>query len=54
MLLLPVGIGFRYTLGSSSDNWGRTWTLANLSNANLRVRLMNVSRVQVEISSWTT
>ncbi len=32
-----------YTLGSSSDNWGRTWTLANLNNANLRIRVINVA-----------
>jgi len=30
-----------YTLGSSSDTWGHTWTVAELSN--LRVRITNVS-----------
>lgn len=27
------------TLGSSSDDWGRTWTTAELANTNFRVRL---------------
>jgi len=32
-----------YILGSSSDTWGRTWTLTNLSNANFRVRVIDVA-----------
>lgn len=32
-----------YTLGGSADNWGRTWTTGNLSNANFRVRVIMVS-----------
>ncbi|MGB2695479.1 MAG: VWA domain-containing protein [Dehalococcoidia bacterium] len=32
-----------YTLGSSSDNWGHTWTSSNLSNANFRVRVTDVA-----------
>ena len=32
-----------YILGSASDTWGRTWTLSNLSNANFRVRVIDVA-----------
>ena len=32
-----------YTLGSPSDNWGHTWTLSQLSNANFRVRIIDVA-----------
>lgn len=32
-----------YTLGSPSDTWGRTWTGANFSNANFRVRITDVT-----------
>ncbi|MBK9923931.1 MAG: S8 family serine peptidase [Anaerolineales bacterium] len=32
-----------YTLGSSSDTWGRTWTASNLSNTNFRVRVIDVA-----------
>lgn len=32
-----------YTLGGASDTWGRTWTGSQLSNANFRVRLVDVS-----------
>jgi hypothetical protein len=32
-----------YTLGSTSDTWGRTWTGANFSNASFRVRLTDVT-----------
>lgn len=32
-----------YTLGGSAFTWGRTWAGAQLSDANLRVRLINVS-----------
>ena len=28
-----------YTVGGSTDTWGRTWTAAELTNANFRVRL---------------
>jgi hypothetical protein len=31
------------TLGSATNTWGRTWTAANLSNANFRVRVTNVA-----------
>jgi hypothetical protein len=31
------------TLGSSSDDWGHTWTLGQLSNDNFRVRLTCIS-----------
>lgn len=31
------------TLGSIADQWGRTWTPAELSNANFRVRVTNVA-----------
>lgn len=32
-----------YTLGGSADTWGRTWSDTNFSNANFRVRVINVS-----------
>ena len=30
-----------YTLGGTSDTWGRTWTLGELSSANFRVRVID-------------
>lgn len=32
-----------YTLGGASDTWGRTWTDSELSNANFRLRIVNVA-----------
>jgi hypothetical protein len=32
-----------FTLGSATDTWGRAWTTAELSNANFRVRIINVA-----------
>lgn len=32
-----------YTLGSTTDTWGRAWTPNDLSDANFRVRLVNVA-----------
>ena len=32
-----------YILGSAADTWGRTWASANFSNANFRVRVINVA-----------
>jgi len=32
-----------YTLGSSSDTWGRAWTLTELTDGNLRIRITNVA-----------
>ena len=32
-----------YTLGSPSDTWGRTWTGANFSIANFRIRITDAS-----------
>jgi hypothetical protein len=32
-----------YTLGSATDNWGRSWAISDLSNANFRVRLTDLS-----------
>ncbi|HSB02372.1 MAG TPA: hypothetical protein VLE49_17100 [Anaerolineales bacterium] len=32
-----------YILGSPSDTWGHTWTLSQLSNANFRVRIIDVA-----------
>jgi hypothetical protein len=32
-----------YTLGSLSDRWGRIWTPGNFSNANFRLRVINVA-----------
>jgi hypothetical protein len=32
-----------YTLGSTTDAWGRTWTSSNFSNANFRIRVIDVA-----------
>ena len=32
-----------YTLGGSSDNWGRTWTDTELDNTNFRVRVIDIA-----------
>jgi hypothetical protein len=32
-----------YVLGSAADKWGRTWTSANLTNANFRVRVIDLA-----------
>jgi hypothetical protein len=32
-----------YTLGGPTNTWGRTWTAAQFSDANFRLRLINVS-----------
>jgi hypothetical protein len=32
-----------YLLGGSSDTWGHAWTLSELSNANFRVRVIDIS-----------
>ena len=32
-----------YTLGSTSDLWGRTWAISEFTNANFRVRITNVA-----------
>ena len=32
-----------FTLGGTADTWGRTWTSANLANANFRLRVINVA-----------
>lgn len=31
------------TLGSATDNWGRTWTASEFSNANFRIRITDVA-----------
>ena len=33
----------RYTFGGASDTWGRTWSASDLSNANFRVRVVDVA-----------
>jgi hypothetical protein len=32
-----------YTLGAPTDTWGRSWALGNFSNANFRVRVIDVA-----------
>jgi hypothetical protein len=32
-----------YIMGGANDNWGRAWPVANFSNANFQVRVINVS-----------
>lgn len=34
-----------FILGTTSDNWGRTWATSDLSNANFRVRITDVASV---------
>jgi hypothetical protein len=34
-----------YILGSQADTWGRTWSTADFSSSNFRVRVVNVARV---------
>jgi hypothetical protein len=31
------------TLGGAANTWGRTWTPAELSNGNFRIRITNVA-----------
>lgn len=33
-----------YILGGSADNWGRTWNLSELSDANFRIRVIDVAK----------
>jgi hypothetical protein len=40
---LTTSVTTTYTLGGAADTWGRTWTGANFSNANFRVRLIDVT-----------
>lgn len=35
-----------YTLGGAADTWGRTWATGDFSNANFRVRVINVATNQ--------
>ncbi len=35
-----------YTLGGAANNWGRTWSTSNFTNANFRVRVINVASNQ--------
>lgn len=35
-----------YVLGGPANNWGRTWAAGNFSNANFRVRVINVASNQ--------
>jgi len=32
-----------YTLGGTTNTWGRTWSAADFSNANFRVRVIDVA-----------
>ena len=32
-----------YTLGGTSDTWGRTWTVGDFSNTNFRIRVIDVA-----------
>ena len=32
-----------FTLGGATDTWRRSWTTGNFSDANFRVRVINVS-----------
>jgi hypothetical protein len=40
----PLGTSLAsYTVGNSTDTWGRTWSAADLTNASFRLRVINVS-----------
>lgn len=41
--ITPTNAMTTFTLGGATDTWGRTWTLSELSTANLRVRVIDVS-----------
>ena len=32
-----------HVLGGATNTWGRTWSAANLDNANFRLRVINIS-----------
>jgi hypothetical protein len=40
---LPVAAEATYVFGGTGDTWGRTWTVAQLSTSNFRVRLIDAS-----------
>ncbi len=41
------------TLGATTDDWGHTWTLAQLNTANFRVRIIDVSSMNGKDSTST-
>ena len=40
---VPAAAETTYVFGSTSDTWGRTWTLAQLNTTNFRVRIIDAS-----------
>jgi hypothetical protein len=38
--------GATYTLGSTSDTWGRSWSAADFSSSNFRVRVIDLATVK--------
>ena len=40
---IPAAAETTYMFGSTSDTWGRTWTLAQLNTTNFRVRIIDAS-----------
>lgn len=41
-----------YTLGGSSDKWGRTWSASNFSNSNFRVRVHQIGSGCIANLDW--
>lgn len=43
-----TGSEVTYTLGTTADNWGRTWASTEFSNANFRLRVIDVDNVATQ------
>ena len=43
-----TGAKVTYTLGTTADNWGRTWASTEFSNANFRLRVIDVDNVTTQ------
>ncbi len=41
--ILLTTVNTTYVLGSPTDTWGRTWALGDFTNANFRVRVIDVA-----------
>lgn len=43
-----TGIEATYTLGTAADTWGRAWTVAELTDANFRLRVIDVDNTTTQ------
>ncbi len=43
-----TGAEVTYTLGTASDNWGRTWASTEFTNANFRLRVIDVDNTATQ------